>query len=68
MPKATISFLLPDEIQEYKHAINGDRWMRACWELDSWLKNEFKRKKNLKIEDIREKLCLIMKDKGVEFE
>ena len=42
MPKATLSFKLPEEQGEFESASNGGKWARICWELHLHLRSRLK--------------------------
>lgn len=42
MPRATLSFKLPEEADDHKFAVNGKNWALAAWDLDQQLRNWLK--------------------------
>lgn len=42
MPRATLSFNLPEESEEHLSSIQGADWKIAVWELDQYLRNKIK--------------------------
>jgi hypothetical protein len=40
--KAILKYNLPDEQTEFEDATNGLRWKLSMWELDQWLRAQYK--------------------------
>ena len=40
--KATLTFNLPDEGQEYTDAVNGSKMRSILWDVDQWLRAKLK--------------------------
>ena len=42
MPKATLTFKLPEEQCEYTNCVNAEKMYRTLWELDNECRNKLK--------------------------
>lgn len=71
--KAILEFNLPEDNQEFKLATKGTNWWHVCWEMDQWLRSQYKYmsdeeysedKYNAYVE-AREKLFELMQMNGV---
>ena len=68
MPKATLSFTLPEEQEEFNTAKNGANYAAAIAEMDNWLRSQIKYNDALSeearatLEDAREQFRLIRED------
>ena len=40
--KATLTFNLPEDKQEFNLATKGSNWWTVCWEMDQWLRAQYK--------------------------
>ena len=40
--KAILEFNLPEDNQEFKLATKGKDWWNVCWEMDQWLRAQYK--------------------------
>ena len=40
--KATLKFNLPEEKSEFNFATQGSDWWNVCWEMDQWLRKQYK--------------------------
>ena len=40
--KAILEFNLPEDICEYRSAINGGDWKTVVWDIDQWLRVKLK--------------------------
>jgi hypothetical protein len=40
--KAILKYNLPDEQTEFEDATNGTKWKLSMWELDQWLRAQYK--------------------------
>jgi hypothetical protein len=40
--KAKLKYNLPDEQSEFEDAVNGSKWKTSMWELDQWLRAQYK--------------------------
>tara|TARA_B100000767_G_scaffold224316_1_gene213381 strand:+ start:466 stop:702 length:237 start_codon:yes stop_codon:yes gene_type:complete len=74
--KATLEFNLPEDNQEFKLATKGTDWWRVCWEMDQWLRAQYKYmpdegysedRYNAYVE-AREKLSELMNENGVSLD
>ena len=66
MPKATITFTLPEEKDDYYLANNGMKMYSILWEFDQWLRQEIKWG-DKPYDDIRQKLYDIMNEENFSF-
>jgi len=74
--KAQLIFKIPKEQIEFDFATNGSKWFKACWDMEQWLRNQYKHmpdeeysedRYNTYVE-AREKLFELMKENGVNLE
>ena len=42
MPKAILEFTLPEDQDDFDHAINGGKYYTVLWELDQYFRNKVK--------------------------
>jgi hypothetical protein len=70
MPKATLTFKLPEEDSEHRLAINGHKYYSILWEFDQWLRSEMKYQdhETIQTESVRDKLRELMDNDGVNFD
>lgn len=75
MPKATLTFQLPEERCEFYLASKGAAWYFVAWELDQWLRGQIKYAPDgtnadylTGLKKCREQLRACMNDAGVSFE
>ena len=40
--KATLTFNLPEDNQEFKLATKASDWWNVCWQMDQWLRKKYK--------------------------
>jgi hypothetical protein len=40
--KAILKFNLPEEKSEFNFATQGSDWWNVCWEMDQWLRTQYK--------------------------
>ena len=40
--KAILEFNLPDDQQEFNLATKGLKWWNVCWDMDQWLRAQYK--------------------------
>ena len=40
--KAQLIFNLPEDQQEFNFATQGSDWWNVCWEMDKWLRAQYK--------------------------
>jgi len=74
--KATLEFNLPEDQSNFDLAVNGAKAQSALWEMDQWLRNQYKymsdeeysKDKYETYEKCREKLREIVYDNGLNFE
>ena len=74
--KATLEFNLPEDNQEFKLATKGSDWWHVCWEMDQWLRSQYKHMPDAEysedkyetFEKCRDQLREIVYDNGLNFE
>ena len=74
--KAILEFNLPEDQPEFNNAIKGGDWKHVCWEMDQWLRvqykympdDEYSKDKYETFEKCREQLREIMFENGLKFE
>ena len=74
--KATLEFNLPEDQSDFDLAVNGDKAQSALWEMDQWLRSQYKymsdeeysKDKYETYEKCREKLREIIYGNGLNFE
>ena len=54
--KATLTYDLPEEQEEFKLACDGVKWSLVAWDLDQWLRSEIKYQEQNKLQPARDKL------------
>jgi hypothetical protein len=40
--KATLEFNLPEDQQEFYLATKGADWWKVCWDMEQWLRAQYK--------------------------
>ena len=74
--KATLEFNLPEDQIEFDFATNGSKWWKVCWDINQWLRQQYKYmpdeeysedRYNAYVE-AREKLFELMQENGVNLE
>ena len=74
--KATLEFNLPEDHIEFEMAVNGSKMHSVLWEMDQWLRQQYKympdseynEDKYNTFEKCRDQLREIMFENGVKFE
>lgn len=74
--KAIIEFNLPEDNDDFKLAIKGKDWWNVCWEMDKWLRQQYKYMPDEEYSkdrydtyyEAREKLFELMNDNGVSLD
>jgi len=74
--KATLEFNLPEDHIEFELAVNGSKMHSVLWEMDQWLRAQYKympdteysQDKYDTFEKCRDQLREIMFENGVKFE
>jgi hypothetical protein len=72
--KATLEYNLPEERPEFELAVNGAKMQLVLWEMDQWLRvqykympdNEYSKDKYETYEKCRDKLRDLMLENGVD--
>ena len=74
--KATLKYNLPEDQIEFDFATNGSKWWKVCWDINQWLRQQYKYmpdeeysedRYNAYVE-AREKLFELMQENGVNLE
>ena len=74
--KATLEFNLPEDHIEFEMAVNGSKMHSVLWEMDQWLRAQYKympdeeysKDKYETFEKCRDKLREIMFENGLKFD
>jgi len=74
--KATLEFNLPEDHIEFEMAVNGSKMHSVLWEMDQWLRTQYKymsdeeysADKYETYEKCRDQLREIMFENGIKFE
>jgi hypothetical protein len=66
--KATIEFNLPEDQEDFNYATNGFNYYHALWEMDQWLRSEYKYNGKEEMYEVREKLREIITDNNVKID
>jgi len=74
--KATLEFNLPEDHIEFEMAVNGSKMHSVLWEMDQWLRTQYKymsdaeysKDKYETFEKCRDQLREIMFENGIKFE
>lgn len=74
MPKATLSFKLPEESNEHKLALDGAKYLYVLQDIDRWLRSQVKHNgelsedKRMMLQEVRDLLRAACLEEGVEFD
>jgi len=74
--KAKLIFNLPEDNEEFKLATKASDWWNVCWEMDKWLRQQYKymsddeysKDKYDAYYEARQKLFELMNDNGVSLD
>jgi len=74
--KATLEFNLPEDHIEFEMAVNGSKMHSVLWEMDQWLRAQYKYMSDTEysedkyetFEKCRDQLREIMFENGIKFE
>ena len=74
--EAILKFQLPEEKSEFNFATQGSDWWNVCWQMDQWLRTQYKympdeeysKDKYETYEKCRDKLREIMFENGLKFD
>lgn len=74
--KAILEFNLPDDKQDFDFATQGGDWWNVCWEMDQWLRaqykympdNEYSKDKYETFEKCREKLLELITENNLNID
>ena len=74
--KAILEFDLPQDNQEFKLATNASDWWNVCWQMDQWLRAQYKYMPDEKYSkekydayyEAREKLFELISENGVSLD
>ena len=64
--KAILEFNLPEDQDDFNYATNGFNYYMALYEMDQWLRSEYKYNGNEPMYKVREKLNQIINDNNVK--
>lgn len=64
--KAVLEFELPEDKDDFNYAHNGFNYYMALYEMDQWLRSEYKYNDNEPMYKVREKLNQIINDNNVK--
>lgn len=67
MPKASLSFILPEEQDDFNYAKNGVKYYLVLEELDNWLraKMKYEDKESISIDEVRKQLRELLEEQNV---
>ena len=74
--KAILEFNLPEDKSDFNLAIKGSDWWHVCWQMDQWLRAQYKYMPDEKYSkekydayyEAREKLFELMSENGVSLD
>jgi hypothetical protein len=74
--KAILEFNLPEDNDDFKLATKGKDWWNVCWEMDQWLRQQYKympdeeysKERYDTYYEAREKLFKLMSENGVSLD
>ena len=74
--EAILKFNLPDDQQEFDLATKGLKWWNVCWDMDQWLRaqykympdNDYSADKYNALYEARQKLFEFMQQNGVSLD
>lgn len=66
MPKATLTFDLPEEHEEFMSAVQGNAWNVAIFEFDQWLRSQIKYGDRDELQEVRDRLNQEVMERGLE--
>ena len=66
--KAKLIFNLPDDQENFNHAINAFNYYMALVEMDEWLRSEYKYNGKEEMYEVREKLREIISENNVKLD
>ena len=74
--KAILEFNLPEDQQEFNLATKGSNWWNVCWDMDQWLRAQYKYMPDEKYSkdkydtyvEARDKLFELMQENGVSLD
>ena len=74
--KAILEFNLPEDQQEFDLATKGLKWWNVCWDMDQWLRaqykympdNDYSADKYNALYEARQKLFELMQQNGVSLD
>ena len=65
MPKAILSFNLPEEQEAFDHAREGDSWRYLVCLLDAWLREQIKYHGGKELQGVRDQLYTYLEEEGL---
>ena len=74
--KAILEFQLPEDKHDFDFATQGSAWWSVCWEMDQWLRGQYKHMPDEEYSEgrykafveSREKLFELMRENGVSLD
>ena len=74
--KATLKFNLPEEQTEFNFATQGSDWWNVCWDMDQWLRQQYKympdeeysQEKLEAYVEVRDKLLELINNNGLDLD
>ena len=66
--KATLEFNLPEDQEDFNYATNGFNYYHALYEMDQWLRSEYKYNGKEEMYEVRNKLRKIILENNVKIE
>jgi hypothetical protein len=70
MPKATITFNLPEESHEHLMTINAGKYFGVLWDLNEWLRDQskYQNRETIPVDEVREQLYKLLEESGINLE
>ena len=67
MPKATLTFILPEEQEEYQLAINGINYCIAVSDFMEWIRQQqkYNNVETMSLTDVKAKLLECLQERGI---
>ena len=66
--KATLEYNLPEDQEDFNYATNGFNYYHALYEMDQWLRSEYKYNGKEEMYEVRNKLREIILENNVKIE
>lgn len=68
MTEHTIKFTLPEDKHDLTYAMKGLDLYLSLWDMDQWLRGEIKYQGRNELQEVRDKLYELMRDRNVNFD